>query len=411
MPIRNKQVKPKTSLGKIQVSSADLGHLKPTEQPVRGRTKDARGVTLTSSLSGSQQRSVVYTGKGRKCLPHFRPFVPVVDSNQKPLMPTRASRAERWIKSRKATPFWKKGVFCVRLNQEPSGRLVQPVVVGIDPGSKREAFSVKSKSHTYLNVLTEAVDWVKDTVEQRRNARRARRYRNCPCRKNRMNRARGGIPPSTKARWGAKLRIADGLIKMFPISGFVVEDIKAKTTGKRRWDASFSPLEVGKEWFYSELRNKGSLSLRAGYETKTLRDLLGLKKSSSKLADKFECHNVDSWVLANGAVGGHSNPDNVSLVKLIPMQFHRRQLHVFQSAAGGKRRLYGGTRSLGFKRGSLVKHPKHGFCYVGGTMDGKLSLHDFKTFERITQHARISNLKFISYCAWRKEVLADSSAG
>lgn len=49
-------------------------------------------------------------------------LVPVVDRDQKPLMPTTPARARRWIKSGKATPFWKRGVFCVRLNVEPSGR-------------------------------------------------------------------------------------------------------------------------------------------------------------------------------------------------------------------------------------------------------------------------------------------------
>ena len=49
-------------------------------------------------------------------------FVPVVDSNQRPLMPTTPARAERWIKSGKATPFFRKGIFYVRLNVEPSHR-------------------------------------------------------------------------------------------------------------------------------------------------------------------------------------------------------------------------------------------------------------------------------------------------
>jgi hypothetical protein len=71
-------------------------------------------------------------------------FVPVVDQNNEPLMPTTPSRARRWIKSGKATPFWKQGIFCVRLNVEPSGRKVQKVVVGIDPGSKKEGVTVKS---------------------------------------------------------------------------------------------------------------------------------------------------------------------------------------------------------------------------------------------------------------------------
>ena len=89
-------------------------------------------------------------------------FVPVVDKENKPLMPTKPSRARKWIKSRKATPFWKKGIFCVRLNVEPSDRNTEPVVIGIDPGSKKEAFTVKSESHTYLNIQADSVTWVKD---------------------------------------------------------------------------------------------------------------------------------------------------------------------------------------------------------------------------------------------------------
>ena len=78
-------------------------------------------------------------------------FVPVVDSTQKPLMPTKPSRARRWIQQGKATPFWKNGVFCVRLNVDPSDTETQEIVVGVDPGSKKEGWTVKSESHTYLN--------------------------------------------------------------------------------------------------------------------------------------------------------------------------------------------------------------------------------------------------------------------
>ena len=89
-------------------------------------------------------------------------FVPVVDKENKPLMPTKPSRARKWIKSGKATPFWKKGIFCVRLNTEPKDRQTQKIAVGIDPGSKKEAFTVKSEIHTYLNIQADAVTWVKD---------------------------------------------------------------------------------------------------------------------------------------------------------------------------------------------------------------------------------------------------------
>ncbi|WP_390881544.1 RRXRR domain-containing protein [Candidatus Methylacidiphilum infernorum] len=51
----------------------------------------------------------------------YRMFVPVVDMNNVPLMSTTPSRGRRWIKSGKVMPFLKCGVFCVRLNVEPSG--------------------------------------------------------------------------------------------------------------------------------------------------------------------------------------------------------------------------------------------------------------------------------------------------
>ena len=73
--------------------------------------------------------------------------VPVVDYNQVPLMPTTSRRASSWIKSGKATPFWKRGIFCVRLNQEPSARNYQDVALGIDPGSKMEGYTVASSTH------------------------------------------------------------------------------------------------------------------------------------------------------------------------------------------------------------------------------------------------------------------------
>jgi len=328
-------------------------------------------------------------------------FVPIVDKDQRPLMPTTPARARKWIESGKATPFWKRGVFCVRLNVEPSARKTQDIVVGLDPGSKKEGLTVKSEAHTYLNIEADAVTWVSKAVKTRRIMRRGRRRRNCPHRANRMNRTRGGIPPSTRARWDWKLRLCKWLCKLYPITDFVVEDIKARTKGQRRWDTSFSPLEVGKRWFYEELGKLGHVETRQGYETKELRDDLGLRKSSDKMAETFEAHCVDSWVLANWWVGGHTQPDNRQMLFITPLHFHRRQLHATQPAKGGIRRPYGGTRSLGFKRGSWVSHPKHGMCYVGGTMGNRISLHSLKTGRRLCQNAKPDECRFLTFASWR----------
>lgn len=300
------------------------------------------------------------------------------------------------IESGRATPFWKKGMFCIRLNKEPSSRKLQPIAVGIDPGSKKEGLTVKSEAHTLLNINADAITWVKEAIETRRNMRIARRSRNTPCRKNKTNRTHGGLAPSTRARWGWKLRICNWLVKMYPITIFVVEDIKTKSI-----NVSFSILEIGKSWFYGELRKLGALILKHGYETKEIRDSLGLIKTTEKLAQIFEAHCVDSWALANSFVGGHAKPENTNLLCISPIRFHRRQLHKLQPTKGGARSPYGGTRSLGFKRGSLVVHSRHGLAYIGGTMAGRITLHSVVDGKRICRRAKPSDLQFKTYNMWR----------
>ncbi len=328
-------------------------------------------------------------------------YVPVVGVNGKLLMPCHPARARELVSNGKAKRRFNKGLFYIQL-VERTGGATQLIAIGIDPGSKKEGFTVKSAAHTYLNIQADAVTWVGKAMETRGNMRRGRRGRNTPCRQPRWaNRARGGISPSTKARWQWKLRLCRWLAKLYPISQFVVEDIKAITKGKRRWDTLFSPLQIGKAWFYAELGKLAPVETRQGYETKELRDTLNLKKSSAKMAETFSAHCVDSWILANWWTGGHTVPDNAELLCITPLQFHRRQLHYLQPGAGGIRKSYGGTRSLGFKRGSLVKHPKYGLVYVGGHSKNNISLHSLSDGRRLCQNAKPSDVKFLAFNSWR----------
>jgi len=332
-------------------------------------------------------------------------FVPVIDTQGKPLMPTTPARARKWLKSSKATAFWKGGLFCVRLNVEPSARETQPIAVGIDPGSKREGYSIISAAHTYLNIQAEAREGVKEAEADSTRMRRTRRGRKTPCRQPRQNRrqSKKKLPPSTRARGPWKLRIATVLCKLFPVSAFVVEDIQAGTRkGKGgRWNRSFSPLEAGKLWFYNALHKLAPVTIKQGWETATLREQLGLKKTGKKLTEVWEAHCIDAWVLAFAHVGGSPAPDNRQLVCIAPFVWHRRQLHRFQPGKGGKRTPYGGTLSLGIKRGTLVRHPKWGKATVGGTMQGRLSLHHPETNKRLTQLAKVSECQVIKLLRWR----------
>jgi hypothetical protein len=294
---------------------------------------------------------------------------------------------------------FRKGFFHIQLLDRRDEE-TQPVACGIDPGSKWEALTVKA-TRTFLNLHADASTHVQDTVAARREIRRARRFRKTPCRPPRPNRSKGNIPLSTRARWDWKLRLCRLLKALYPIKVFVVEDIRADTrTRQRRWNASFSPLEVGKRWFYEELATIAPVVPILGHETARLREILGLSKARGKGEETFWSHCVDSWALAAHAVGG-SAPDDTRIVRIAPLRFGRRSPHLRQPAKGGVRRRHGGTVSLGLRRGAQVLHPRFGFCYVGGHMGDRLSLHAMRSGRRLTQRARLHDLVVLAPCSWR----------
>jgi hypothetical protein len=394
----NKQVKQETRVAKVGTKKVTAVRRQLADSSVAGQgtmEMPTKSPSSTSArLDGEQTR---VTGSR---LTATKTYVPVLSVDREVLMPTTPARARKWIKSGKANPFFRGQMFCVRMNVV-TGKKVQPIAVGIDPGSKWEGYTVKSEAHTYLNIQADAVTWVKDAISTRRMMRKTRRSRKTPYRKQRSRRKHAGLTPATKARWQWKLRVASWLCKLFPVDCFVVEDIKAPVKGKRNWDVIFGSLQVGKSWFYFELKKLAKIETLQGYETFALREQYKLKKSSDKKKPVFSAHCVDSWVLANYYVGGHIVPDNETLMQIIPLQFHRRRLHLLQPTVGGKRRRNGGTRSLGLKRGSIVLDQKYGKTYVGGTQRGKISLHCLDTGKRLTECAIPLSCKFLAYSSWR----------
>ncbi len=319
-------------------------------------------------------------------------------------MPCHPARARQLVKKGRAIRGFDRGIFYIQVLDRQDG-LTQPIAVGIDPGSKKEAITIKSNKRTFLNIQADAVTWVKDAEKTSTTLRRSRRSRKTPYRECKPNRNQGRIPlpPSTKARWQLKLRICQWLARYYPIAVFVVEDVKAETRkGKGgHWNQHFSPLQVGKDWLYWQLAKIAPVRPVPGFKTYQERQRLGLRKLSNKMSDSFNAHCVDSWTLANMELGGHTQPDNTAMLYLVPLRFHRRQLHRLQPEVGGIRKRYGGTLSLGFKRGSWVRHPTYGVCYVGGASEGRISLHDMQTGKRLCQNAKPHDLKFLCTASWR----------
>lgn len=219
-------------------------------------------------------------------------WVPVLSSTGKPQMPCHPARARQLVRKGKATKRYLKSIFCIQLTEREDG-YTQPIAIRVDPGSKMNGYCVKSGDHTYVNIQQPAKNGqaVKDKVETRANARRARRSRKTPCRPPRFsNRSRKGfIPPSTRARWRHIYNTVKLLSRLYPITHAAIEDVATELKeGDKRRNSDFSPVMVGKNWLYGKIMEDGyELKKFPGRVTYGLRNDAGLYKDKNKLDFNF----------------------------------------------------------------------------------------------------------------------------
>jgi hypothetical protein len=131
------------------------------------------------------------------------------------------------------------------------------------------------------------------------------------------------------------------LARYYPISVIVVEDIKAKARpGQRRWNTSFSPLEVGKHWCYGELEKMAPVHKVPGHVTKTLRDAAGLHKSGAKVSDRWDA--LRGCLRPGQCGGGRSRTADEHPAEHNQARPNERRLQVVGDVADGGELVAGG---------------------------------------------------------------------
>ena len=346
--------------------------------------------------------------------------VPVISPDGRPLMPTKPSRARRWLESGKAKIYPNdQNIFAIVLINEPSGYETQDVVIGIDPGKLFSGVGVQSSKATFLKLhLILPFPNVTKKMTARRILRRARRGRRinrklpygqrCQRAKRFDNRVAKKLPPSIRANRQLELRVVKEITKLFPISNIVYEYIKA------RGDKGFSPAMVGQKVMLEWLEKIAPTATQFGWQTSNLRQWLKLPKDK---ADKSkaceETHSNDGVALAtshfikwqewqsskarggnwSGCISITSAPFKV----IAKHNIYRRQLH-FENPDSHKpnpnqyRKRKGGTITpFGFRSGDFVQAKKATTVYrgwIGGYTETakskKVSVYDIN-WKRIGQ--------------------------
>ena len=231
--------------------------------------------------------------------------VPVISTEGKPLMPTTASRARRWLKNGKAQVFQNDlGIFAVQLLVAPSGEKTQSISVGLDPGKLFSGIGIQSAKYTLWTAhLILPFKTVKERMDNRRLMRRARRGRRinrkipygqrCHHQKRFDNRRQGKLPPSIKANKLLEQRVVTEACRLFPISAIHVEIVEA------RGSKSFSPVMVGQKQQIARATQIAPVKTHPGWHTANGRELYGLEKSKNKAEATAASHAVDGVVLAS----------------------------------------------------------------------------------------------------------------
>jgi hypothetical protein len=202
-------------------------------------------------------------------------------------MPCRPSKARKLLERGLAEKHWNKlGKFYLQLKFQPKLDLNvnQQVCLAVDPGSRWDGIAVISTKGVLTCGMLVLPSKVAEKLTQRRQMRRARRYRKTPRRAKRFdNRRRRDewIAPSQKTKVDFRTKIVDELCHLYPGSRFAVEDVRFNHY-KKRWGEHFSTVEIGKAEFYKHLRMLGELTLYTGVETATLRKRFSLSKNPVK---------------------------------------------------------------------------------------------------------------------------------
>lgn len=206
----------------------------------------------------------------------------VIDSENKPLLPTHPARSRKLLREGKAK-VRQVVPFTIQLNRKvdtPVGNFE----AGVDDGAKYVGFAIKN-SKTNEVVFRAQLNHRQDVsrkVEERRNYRRARRFRLRNRQPRFSNRTRKGkIAPSIRQRKDCILRVVKDLCKRLNIVKVKVEEVSFNHA-KYAYGKFFSLVEIGKKYLREQIQ-KLDLVYEAtfGYITKATRLNLGLTKKHS----------------------------------------------------------------------------------------------------------------------------------
>lgn len=142
----------------------------------------------------------------------------VLNQHDKPLIPCHPTKARMLLKQGKAK-IVQKTPFTIQLLYGSSG-YKQPITLGVDSGYKHIGLSAVSKGRELFAGEVELRTDIPKLLQERRQYRRARRYRKWYRKPRFLNRERmdGWLAPSIQNKLNAHIRVIDQVKRILPIT-------------------------------------------------------------------------------------------------------------------------------------------------------------------------------------------------
>ena len=157
---------------------------------------------------------------------------PVVSSDGQPLMPCHPARARKLLAKGRAVPHHVRGIFGIRLlHRTRAESTIQAAAINIDPGSDTTGIALVADNNNDQRTVLAAYELrhrakdIKATLQgrasNRRNRRGRMRYR-AP-RFNNRRKPMGWLAPSIRSLKDDTMRLANTLLKLYPIFRISIE--------------------------------------------------------------------------------------------------------------------------------------------------------------------------------------------
>ena len=297
-------------------------------------------------------------------------MVYVLDIDGHPLMPTeRYGKVRRMLHDRKAKVV-KRCPFTIQLLYQTTN-IIQPVVLGVDAGSKHIGLSATTEKKVLYEADVELRNDIVSLLATRRELRRTRRNRKTRYRKPKFNnrtacKKEGWIAPSIRHKINTHLTVVDKVCEIIPVSKIITEVASFDIQKIKNPDISNEDYQQGDQLGFWNVREY--VLFRDGHKCQCCKG-----KSKDKI---LNVHHIESR-----KTGGNAPNNLITLCEYCHKQYHVRKLELPKSIHRGMK--FNDAAFMGIMRWAFYNSLKIKYENIG--------IPVCMTYGYITKHTRIQH--------------------